>query len=132
MADTKDGIEVQDVVNGSESVRLRERNKTLYAGVPDTAAAKETVVGLNSEEDHSEKSEKEKKTFGRTPDGTGTLPRVVFYRVMSDTDERSSLYGTANPRYGLPTAVALSAKKPLRYISAGHLRPPLPTTVQAT
>ena len=35
--------------------------------------AKQVVVELNSAEETADKSEKDKKTFGRTPDGTGTL-----------------------------------------------------------
>ena len=53
-------------VDGGE---LRERN------VPQSAMfaerAKEVVQELNVEECHSDKEFKDKKTFGRTPDGTG-------------------------------------------------------------
>ena len=60
---------------------LRERH------VPQQACsaeeAEEIVQGLNNEEHLARKDEKDKKTFGRTPDGTGTycvhilaLPRL--------------------------------------------------------
>ncbi len=48
---------------------LRERN--VPQRLPSAAGAKESVQNLNDEEQHTEKDEKDKKTFGRTPNGTG-------------------------------------------------------------
>jgi hypothetical protein len=49
---------------------LRQRNAPLQA--KSTDEARQTVLELNALEDEKNvKDEKEKKTFGRTPDGTG-------------------------------------------------------------
>ena len=54
---------------GLDGDGLRERN------VPQQACsateARETVQDLNSEEQHTDKDEKDERTVGRTPDGTG-------------------------------------------------------------
>ena len=52
-----------------DSSGLRERNTPQHTPSPEIA--KETVLGLNAEEFHSNKSSKDKRTFGRTPDGVG-------------------------------------------------------------
>lgn len=52
-----------------DAIGLRERNVKQQASSADEA--KEAVQELNTEEQHAAKSEKDKKTFGRTPDGTG-------------------------------------------------------------
>ncbi len=48
---------------------LRERNAPQR--IPSAAGAKATVQNLNDNEQHAAKDEKDKKTFGRTPNGTG-------------------------------------------------------------
>lgn len=58
--------------NGVDGPGLRERNTPQRA--PTAEIAKETVLDLNAEEYHSDKNAKDRKTFGRTPDGVGELP----------------------------------------------------------
>lgn len=53
-----------------EKEGLRQRNAPLQA--KSTNEARQTVLELNALEDKKDvKDEKDKKTFGRTPDGTG-------------------------------------------------------------
>lgn len=54
-----------------EKEGLRQRNAPLQARTNDEA--RQTVLELNALEDKKDvKNEMDKKTFGRTPDGTGT------------------------------------------------------------
>ena len=55
--------------NGLGSHSLRERN--IPQRTPSVEVAQETVQRLNAEEYHSDKDEKNRRTFGRTPDGVG-------------------------------------------------------------
>lgn len=56
---------------------LRNRNAPLHAKT--NSEARQTVLELNALEDKRDvQDEKEKKTFGRTPDGTGK------FRLLSD------------------------------------------------
>lgn len=48
---------------------LRKRNVAIYAQSDEEA--RKAVLELNAREETSEKKEEDKKTFGRTPDGTG-------------------------------------------------------------
>jgi len=48
---------------------LRQRNAPLHAS--STEEARQAVLDLNASEEKSAKDESDKKTFGRTPDGTG-------------------------------------------------------------
>jgi hypothetical protein len=48
---------------------LRERNVSLQAN--DDVAARKAVLHLNALEEKAEKKDKDRKTFGRTPDGIG-------------------------------------------------------------
>lgn len=54
---------------GEQTVRERPSAKPLHLENADHA--RQRVLALNEEEDSKE--EKEKRTYGRTPDGTGTL-----------------------------------------------------------
>ena len=58
-----------------DASHLRERN------VPQQARsdqeAREAVLHLNAEEEKGEKKEKDKKTYGRTPNGIGMVPLDV-------------------------------------------------------
>ena len=54
---------------GLDQDGLRERNVPQQAC--STTQARQMVQGLNSEQQQNEKDEKDKKTYGRTPDGTG-------------------------------------------------------------
>jgi hypothetical protein len=60
---------------------LRQRNAPLQA--KSTDEARQTVLELNALEDQKDVvDEKDKKTFGRTPDGTGTsniIPKEPLY-----------------------------------------------------
>jgi hypothetical protein len=59
-----------DSISTPDKEGLRKRNAPLQANSPEEA--RQTVLELNAlEEKKDTKSEKDKKTFGRTPDGTG-------------------------------------------------------------
>lgn len=60
-----------DVRKGPEadSSQLRERPTAKPLHMHDSDLAKQKVLDLNEQEDS--KDEREKKTYGRTPDGTG-------------------------------------------------------------
>lgn len=60
-----------EVGNGlkADGSQLRERPSAKPMHMQDAEAAKQKVLELNEQEDG--KSEREKKTYGRTPDGTG-------------------------------------------------------------
>jgi hypothetical protein len=58
-------------------------------------SASDAVKALNEKEAGEQKDEKDKKTFGRTPDGTGayktdTLPRWI--ERLDDSNARGSIY----------------------------------------
>jgi len=56
---------------------LRQRlpqNPAVPEQAKSVEAAKEVVKQMNDEEDKTDKEDLEKKTFGRTPDGTGVNP----------------------------------------------------------
>ena len=52
-----------------DAARLRERNVPQQARNDEEARA--AVLELNAKEEEEQKCEKDKKTFGRTPDGIG-------------------------------------------------------------
>lgn len=60
-----------DIGNGprADSSQLRERPTAKPLHMHDSDSAKQKVLELNEQEDS--KDEREKKTYGRTPDGTG-------------------------------------------------------------
>ena len=47
----------------------RKRNLSFFASTDEEA--RKAVIELNSKEEQSDKKEEDKKTYGRTPDGTG-------------------------------------------------------------
>lgn len=49
---------------------LRKRNAPIHANTQQEA--RQAVLDLNAAEEKSNKQEQDRKTFGRTPDGTGT------------------------------------------------------------
>lgn len=53
-----------------DSEGLRQRNIPVQASSKEQA--RQTVLQLNALEEKTDKNEADKKTFGRTPDGTGT------------------------------------------------------------
>ena len=82
-------------------------------------AAQDAVKVLNEQQAGEEKNEKDKKTFGRTPDGTGayktdTLPRWI---ERLDSNARGSIYtitrkakNACKPSSLLPSPVSPSSK----------------------
>jgi hypothetical protein len=54
---------------GSEVEGLRKRNVSIH--VASEAEACKAALELNALEERAPKKEEDKKTFGRTPDGTG-------------------------------------------------------------
>lgn len=58
-----------DTVPGADGSQLRERPSVKPMRMRDSDAAKQKVLELNEQEDS--KGEREKKTYGRTPGGTG-------------------------------------------------------------
>lgn len=58
---------VKDTV---ESEKLRQRNVPVQAS--SSEEAREVVLQLNALEEKANKNDNDKKTYGRTPDGTGT------------------------------------------------------------
>jgi hypothetical protein len=66
----------------------------------DTHVASDSVKELNAKEAGEQKDEKDKKTFGRTPDGTGayktdTLPRWI---ERLDSNAQGSIYTITRKR----------------------------------
>lgn len=49
---------------------LRKRNAPIHASTQEEA--RQAVLDLNAAEEKSDKKEQDRKTFGRTPNGTGT------------------------------------------------------------
>lgn len=62
---------------------LRKRNVSFLAH--SDVQAREAVLELNAQEEHSTKKEEDKKTFGRTPDGTGRYLRYVSDSTSAKT-----------------------------------------------
>jgi len=54
-----------------ETEGLRQRNVPVQA--KSNEEARQTVLQLNALEDRTDKDDADKKTFGRTPDGKGTI-----------------------------------------------------------
>jgi phosphatidylethanolamine N-methyltransferase len=63
-----------DVGNGSQAdgSLLRERPSAKPLHLHNSDSAKEKVLALNEQEDRDHKGNGGKRTYGRTPDGTGT------------------------------------------------------------
>lgn len=59
----------EDSGTGIDAEGLRERKIPQHTSASESVEA--GVWNLNSKEEHAEKDDKEKKTFGRTPNGTG-------------------------------------------------------------
>jgi hypothetical protein len=58
-----------DVKSSLDAENLRKRNVPIQARSEDEA--RNAVLQLNAHEERTSKDEKDRKTFGRTPDGTG-------------------------------------------------------------
>jgi hypothetical protein len=66
---------------------LRDRNVSLQAN--DDEEARKAVLHLNALEEKAEKNEKDKKTFGRTPDGIGKGTGIRLLGKGRDARARS-------------------------------------------
>jgi len=58
--------------NPIQTEGLRQRNVPVQAN--SSEEARQTVLQLNALEESTGKDDADKKTFGRTPDGTGKMP----------------------------------------------------------
>jgi hypothetical protein len=84
-----------DVGNGleAESSQLRERPTAKPLHMHDPESAKQRVLELNEQE--NSKSEREKRTYGRTPSGTGKYRPCYTSWGMLQTVLRSVLLSHA-------------------------------------
>ena len=82
---------------GIDADGLREKNTPQHAHSTESAQA--TVLDLNSQEEYAEKDEKDKKTFGRTPNGTGECFHTasVFAPVQDTPSLHCTLSGHCIP-----------------------------------
>jgi len=75
-------------VPGADGSQLRERPSAKPMHMRDPDAAKQKVLELNEQEDA--KGEREKKTYGRTPDGTGKYqPCLSNSKALSIVAQRT-------------------------------------------
>lgn len=91
-----------DVSNGSEAQgsQLRERPSTKPLHLNNADDAKQKVLQLNDDEDKKHKGDASKKrTYGRTPDGTG-MSRVVEHG--EDKRQFSCMHDAPRPHTALP------------------------------
>jgi hypothetical protein len=74
-----------DVNNGpkADGSQLRERPSAKPLHLDNSANAKQKVLELNREEEDN-KNEEQRKTFGRTPDGTGKWADKTFRSKASN------------------------------------------------
>jgi phosphatidylethanolamine N-methyltransferase len=70
MADTDRDHQAED-----SRLRIRQSAQPLHARQASEEDAKQRVLALNEREDKEHEDGREKRTYGRTPDGTGTWPR---------------------------------------------------------
>lgn len=57
--------------NGSELRQRLPNDPAIPRQAESLENARETVMSMNTAEEKADKNEKDKKTYGRTPDGTG-------------------------------------------------------------
>lgn len=69
-----------DTQSGLDAENLRKRNVPIQAR--SEAEARNTVLELNAHEERTTKEEKDRKTFGRTPDGTGRTSIVIMVYII--------------------------------------------------
>jgi phosphatidylethanolamine N-methyltransferase len=69
-----------DVSNGpqADDSQLRERPSAKPLHLNNADDAKQKVLELNDQEDKNHKDDGKKRTYGRTPDGTGTSQPVLY------------------------------------------------------
>jgi phosphatidylethanolamine N-methyltransferase len=70
--------------NGSEAdgSQLRERLSAKPLHLHNSDEARKKVLELNEEEEKDNKDEGSKKTYGRTPDGTGKCMYTVYQSTL--------------------------------------------------
>jgi hypothetical protein len=100
-----------------EEAQLRERLSSNSGQAKATQSAKEKVLELNGKEAERGDEKKEKKTYGRTPDGTGTLHRCqldISHPINWETtsiDQRLMDFVQSLPSR-IPTTWSLSSSRP--------------------
>ena len=74
-----------DVSNGSkgDDGQLRERPSAKPLHLNNADDAKQKVLELNDQEDKNHKDDNKKRTYGRTPDGTGMSHLVLCPRKIT-------------------------------------------------
>lgn len=79
MAESKPGGSLAD---GSQ---LRERPSAKPLHLRSAEEAKERVLELNQQEENASKDDSKKRTYGRTPDGTGMLlyAKISVYTIAA-------------------------------------------------
>ena len=72
---------------GVDRESLRQRDKSIH--VPVQEDARKTVLELNALEEDKDVKDEDKKTFGRTPDGTGKadLKAILLAKKLPQTND---------------------------------------------
>lgn len=65
-----------------DAENLRKRNVPIRARSEDEA--RNAVLELNAQEERTTKDEKDRKTFGRTPDGTGRISIDISVTTLAN------------------------------------------------
>jgi hypothetical protein len=87
-----------DAPPGLSAENLRKRIVPIQAR--SEVEARNAVLELNAREERTTKEEKDRKTFGRTPDGTGRTSRTIAVYNL----DRAGFRRLHEPRYESPTA----------------------------
>jgi phosphatidylethanolamine N-methyltransferase len=75
---------VQDRGSEADGSHLRERPSVKPLHLHNSDDAKKKVLELNQEEEKDKKDDESKKTYGRTPDGTGKYINMIYQSVWED------------------------------------------------
>ena len=62
----------------ADDSQLRERPSAKPLHLHSAETAKQRVLELNDQEDKEQKDQEKKRTYGRTPDGTGMLALLAY------------------------------------------------------
>ena len=68
--------------NGNDLRKRLPKNPAIPQKADSVDAARQAVMEMNLEEEHADKDEKEKRTYGRTPDGTSTPSNDLVFAAM--------------------------------------------------
>lgn len=85
-----------DAQPGLKAEDLRKRNVPTQVRSEDEA--RNAVLELNAQEERTTKDEKDRKTFGRTPDGTGRTSGIIAVHTL----DRLGLRRPHQPRHKSP------------------------------